>query len=112
MALALFRAAQESLTNVIRHAHAASVELSIEADAEFYRVRVIDDGVGMDVERVRVAQGLSGVRHRIASLGGRFELISSPGKGTRVAAAPENGGRVCRNDFSGSRPASCSGAIE
>lgn len=86
LAIALFRIGQESLTNVIRHARAKNVEMSINADGNAVHVVVADDGVGMDMTSptFRVSHGISGMRHRINALGGRFVVSSKPGKGTRV----------------------------
>ena len=80
---ALYRAAQEALTNVRRHASAkgARVSLSFEADATHLRVQ--DDGVGMGEDR-ESGFGLVGMRERAAVLGGSVEVRSSPGEGFEV----------------------------
>ena len=87
----LFRIAQESLTNIARHAHAARAELRLEfADARVV-LTVSDDGCGFDVDHVmrgdgnRRAWGLLGVQERVALVGGRFKIESAPGQGTRIA---------------------------
>ena len=86
------RIAQEALANVGRHADAATVRVSL-ADADGWAtVEVADDGRGFDatvreVERVRGAHyGLAGLRERAEALGGRAEVTSRPGAGTRVRA--------------------------
>lgn len=84
LAIALFRVGQESLTNIIRHAKARSVEMSFEVGAAGYHLGIGDDGVGMDPEKARSSHGLSGMRHRVVSLNGSFEIQSAPGKGTRL----------------------------
>lgn len=84
LAIALFRVGQESLTNIIRHAKARRVELSFEVGPTGYHLSIGDDGVGMDPERARSSHGLSGMRHRVVSLNGSFEIQSTPGKGTRL----------------------------
>ena len=48
------------------------------------RIEVADDGVGFDPASVREGVGLSGVRERVAALGGSLELESAPGRGTSV----------------------------
>lgn len=84
LAIALFRVGQESLTNIIRHARARNVEMSFAVGESGYRLTISDDGVGIDPERARSSHGLSGMRHRIVSLNGSFEIDSAPGQGTRL----------------------------
>ncbi len=84
LAIALFRAGQESLTNVIRHANATNVTLSLEADTDVIRLMVTDDGTGMDMNsrNFRASHGITGMRHRVRALGGTFKLDSAPDTGT------------------------------
>ena len=84
LAIALFRVGQESLTNIIRHARARNVEMQFEVTESGYHLTVSDDGVGIDPERARSSHGLSGMRHRIVSLNGSFDIQSVPGEGTRL----------------------------
>ena len=86
VATALFRVIQEALTNVARHAAAASVEVRIdEADGEI-RLSVRDDGKGIDTPAGRRTFGLLGMRERIEMLGGNLNIDSRPGQGTCVQA--------------------------
>lgn len=84
---ALYRVVQEALTNVARHAGVREARVRLEpADGEI-RVVVVDEGTGFDVEAVAAESetvGLSGMRERSALLGGRFEVDSAPGEGTRI----------------------------
>jgi two-component system sensor histidine kinase UhpB len=77
--LALYRVAQESLTNVARHADASRVELALEAGGDSIVLRVIDDGRGMD-ERAALNGhgGLRGMRERAVLVGGA--LAVKPGR--------------------------------
>lgn len=84
VAIALFRVGQESLTNIIRHARAKSVEMSFEMDDDAYRIRIKDDGVGMDPTKAKASHGLRGMRHRVESLSGKFEMVTSAGQGTEI----------------------------
>lgn len=91
VATTLYRFAQEALGNVQRHAQASQVQLRLRETDDGLRLRVQDDGVGFDPERPlpRGSEGGLGLLHlreRVEMLGGRFELVSSPGGGTRVAA--------------------------
>lgn len=86
--IALFRIAQEALTNVIKHAHASSAHVILSYAEELVRIRVTDDGRGFDMVAAgsakRVSWGLKGMEERTALLGGRFEVNSRPGEGTTV----------------------------
>jgi two-component system NarL family sensor kinase len=85
----LFRIAQEALTNVRKHAHASTVELSLRKRGAVLSLSVRDDGRGFSPRARRTDQsshGLVGMRERAKLLGGRIELSSAPGKGTRVVA--------------------------
>ncbi|MFG6415946.1 CHASE3 domain-containing protein [Roseateles sp. DC23W] len=85
--LALYRLVQEALTNVLRHAKAQQVRVTLgEADG-WLQLQIRDDGQGFDPEAVGSGHhGLLGMRHRIESLGGTLQLLSAPGRGTLVLA--------------------------
>ncbi len=89
VATALFRVAQEALGNVEQHARAERVTLTLQRSAGTLRFAVIDDGRGFDTDAMlrspRAGLGMTHMRERIESLGGRFELASSAA-GTRLAA--------------------------
>jgi two-component system sensor histidine kinase UhpB len=80
--LVLYRVAQESLTNVIRHAQASRVVVSIALADEAVLLAVIDDGLG--VNGAREAGGIRGMRERALLVGGQLELYSPAEGGTRV----------------------------
>lgn len=86
-AVSVFRAFQEALTNITRHAAANTVDVKLwlEGDKLFLRVR--DDGRGMDLERAEPAYGFGilGMRERIGYIGGKLELQSKPGEGTCIS---------------------------
>lgn len=84
--LALFRIAQEALTNVRRHAGAHGVRLRLGLAPGWLRLEVADDGVGFDaVAAAQGHHGLAGMRHRVQMFAGEFVLDSRPGAGTRIA---------------------------
>ena len=83
----LFRIAQEALTNASRHARAGSVLLRLVARGAELQLQVIDDGEGFDPAATPRGSGLSGVRERLRLHGGRLELQSAPGHGTRLRAS-------------------------
>jgi two-component system, NarL family, sensor kinase len=89
VATALFRVAQEALGNVERHARAGQVGLALQRRDGALRFEIVDDGQGFDADALlrspRAGLGMTHMRERIESLGGRFELRSSS-RGTLIAA--------------------------
>jgi signal transduction histidine kinase len=88
-AAVLYRVAQASVHNVVRHANARRVELLLTAGDGEATLEVVDDGKGFDVEeaeRRRPGMGLFTMRERVALAGGHLRVYSKPGMGTRVAA--------------------------
>jgi signal transduction histidine kinase len=88
---ALFRVAQEALTNVARHAQASRVEVSIEKRAGAVCMKIKDDGKSFQVERVLHGNGgkrlgLLGMRERMEMVGGNFGVESLAGQGTTITA--------------------------
>jgi signal transduction histidine kinase len=87
---ALFRVAQEALTNVRRHARAARVHVALERRGQAVRLQVRDWGRGFVVGSITDGAdpsekvGLSSMRERAALLGGHLEIHSEPGAGTLV----------------------------
>jgi signal transduction histidine kinase len=86
-ATAAFRIFQECLTNVIRHAQAKSVRVSLCQEDENILLVVEDDGIGFresDVSNALGSLGLLGMKERAQFCGGEVQISSSPGKGTTV----------------------------
>ena len=81
----IYRLAQEAVHNAARHAKARTVEVSVKRAADRVTFTVQDDGAGFDPRFVR-GLGLLGMEERVRRLGGRLEIESQPGRGTRVAA--------------------------
>ncbi|MFG6485132.1 CHASE3 domain-containing protein [Roseateles sp. BYS78W] len=85
--LALYRLVQEALTNVLRHAKAKQVRVSLGEADDWLQLSIRDDGQGFNPEAVGAGHhGLLGMRYRIESLGGTLQLLSAPGRGTLVLA--------------------------
>lgn len=84
VAIGLFRVAQEALSNVVRHASARNVRLTLACNGRAYSLSVVDDGRGFDLASpdARRSHGLAGMRHRIRALGGTLAVRSAPQHGT------------------------------
>lgn len=81
----LFRIVQELLSNTLRHAKASSLEVYLKKVDKNIMLRLIDDGVGFDVEAERVGSyGLNNIRERVTGMGGSCKIISFKDKGTSV----------------------------
>jgi len=81
--LVVYRIAQESLTNALRHSGARSATVSLTADAESLTLRVADDGRGMPAQLPAGTAGIAGMRERALLVGGRLSIESGP-EGTEV----------------------------
>lgn len=84
----LFRAAQEGLTNIHKHAQAGSAEVSIKFDSQIAILSIFDNGKGFDPsnsDKIKNHYGLLGVKERLELIRGSMELESTPGQGTKLA---------------------------
>jgi two-component system sensor histidine kinase UhpB len=79
----LFRIVQECLTNIAKYAHAEKVDIALSGK-EIITLQIRDDGLGFDQEKAGKGMGLGGMRNRVTSLQGTFELTTRPGKGTII----------------------------
>jgi signal transduction histidine kinase len=88
LALAIYRIAQEAMTNVVKHARATQVKVRLHLAPAAVRLDIRDDGCGFDTARLgsdrRVGLGLASMRERMDHLRGRLELRSRPGKGSHL----------------------------
>jgi signal transduction histidine kinase len=83
----LYRVVQESLTNIVKHAHAHNVSVSLTRRGSAVAAVIEDDGAGFDQRTVREdGIGLLGMRERLALVDGRLEIESRPGAGTTIVA--------------------------
>ncbi len=85
-AIVIFRIAQESLTNVLRHAAASKVSVSVNLDSGHYCLEIYDNGRGFDANAPNKTKsfGLIGIRERSLMLGGETNISSVPGQGTSI----------------------------
>jgi two-component system, NarL family, sensor histidine kinase UhpB len=86
MRLLLFRAAQEALSNVARHARATRVDVHLESIGEQVELRVADDGIGLAPGSLDKpgSLGLLGIRERARAVGGTFTIDRNAGGGTTL----------------------------
>ncbi len=83
---ALYRIIQESLANIARHSQAERVEVKISCGEGVCKLSVVDDGIGFDLDLPREGFGLRSMRERVETLGGSFQVESTPRKGTHIQA--------------------------
>lgn len=86
----LFRVAQEALHNILKHARAKNVTVTLQEINDLVKLKVEDDGVGFDMNSVKQSKeesglGLVTMAERINFIGGKLEISSQPGKGTSVS---------------------------
>jgi signal transduction histidine kinase len=90
----LYRVLQEALNNVVKHAYARTVTITMQCDAQHMHITVCDDGIGFDLAHAQQGggMGLRGIAERLESLGGTLDISSTPGSGTclRVELADWN----------------------
>jgi signal transduction histidine kinase len=83
----LYRVVQESLTNIVKHANARNVSVSVARRESTIAAVIEDDGAGFDQRAVREeGVGLLGMRERLSFVDGRLEIESRPGAGTTIVA--------------------------
>jgi signal transduction histidine kinase len=86
----MFQAARELIFNIVKHARAHSATVSVRKDNDAIRIDIEDDGLGFDISELAATAsgargfGLFSVRERLQPLGGRMEIHSEPGGGTRA----------------------------
>jgi signal transduction histidine kinase len=81
---AVYRIAQEAISNAARHSGASQILVSLTAPKRSVVLQVSDSGKGFDADAPRAGLGLASMRERAASAGGRLTITAAPGKGTTV----------------------------
>ncbi len=90
LGILLFQAVNELLVNIVKHARATRVKVSVAQKDGYLRVQVADDGVGFEVHQIQnrwqkfSGFGLFSIRARLEPFGGQLEVKSAPGAGTVV----------------------------
>ena len=80
----LYRIVQEGITNIVKHAEATEVELSLIADEAETQLLLRDNGHGFDISQTSTGFGLQGMRERTQAIGGNLTVNSRPGEGCEI----------------------------
>lgn len=90
----LYRLTVEALSNLVRHAQANRVKLQLLRELDTIRLQIDDDGVGFDPPTAcnSGGMGLQNIAERARQLGGRLEIDSAPGRGTRITVTVKEAG--------------------
>ncbi|MEI8113841.1 MAG: histidine kinase [Bacteroidia bacterium] len=79
----IFLSVKESMNNIAKHAECKNVIVSIHETSSEFKISIVDDGKGFDMNSVRIfANGLDNIQNRIEQAGGKYFITSDPGKGT------------------------------
>lgn len=89
----LMRIGQEALTNTLKYAHADNFETRLICNANKLRLEFQDDGDGFNVKDQHDGVGLTGMRERVAQMGGKLKITSARGKGTKITVALTSNGQ-------------------
>jgi len=79
--LNVFRIVQEELNNILKHAHATDVIISLSQNKKFIRLTISDNGVGFDTRKKQTGIGIENIKSRAAAYNGIADFASQPGKG-------------------------------
>lgn len=88
--LFIFRIIQEAFNNILKHAHAANIKLSLYFDLRNVEISIEDDGDGFDAKSLKntdpqkISAGLLNMQKRAEHMNGQYQINSIPGKGTRI----------------------------
>jgi signal transduction histidine kinase len=85
VSLCLYRIAQESLHNIVRHSHAREARVTLTSDAGQIELQIADSGIGFDPRHLaHSGLGLHSMRERVAILNGELHIDAAPGRGTQI----------------------------
>jgi signal transduction histidine kinase len=112
----VYRIAQETLENIVRHACARTIFVRLEGAGDGLRLTIEDDGAGLDTEALPTLDdemgdrlGIRGMQERARLINGQLEISSRPGEGTRVTLAVPTEGRPTEGRPTEGR---CNGEVE
>ena len=85
--LMIYRIIQEQLNNIVKYANASKVSIRIDIDPPTAVVRITDDGIGFEPDKLVTGIGLKNIRSRLNMFNGQLEIDSAPGKGCELRSA-------------------------
>ena len=99
----IYRIAMEALNNLVRYARAKKVTVDLQTRSDWVFLDICDNGVGFELEYARSGggMGIHNMEQRANRLGGRLEITSSPGAGTRIKAEIPLLGHAVESEVSG-----------
>ncbi|SMC70067.1 tetratricopeptide repeat protein [Moheibacter sediminis] len=80
----IYRVIQESINNSIKHAEPTEIQIKFKKNGERFVICVLDNGIGLDENNVKLGNGLHNMYKRIAELGGELTINNNKGKGTKL----------------------------
>ena len=87
VSIAIYRIVQEALTNISKYAQATAVTIELRTQSHSIELSVIDNGRGFIPDNNQAGFGLQGMRERVLSLQGNFEIVSTPDRGAQILAS-------------------------
>ena len=82
--LMIYRIVQEQLNNIVKYANAHNVSIAVDIDPPRVMVKIKDDGIGFEPDKLATGIGLKNIRGRLHMFNGQLEIISAPGKGCEL----------------------------
>jgi signal transduction histidine kinase len=82
--LAIYRIVQEQLNNILKHAHAKTVFITLQQQGNTVGLNITDDGIGFDVTQKRNGVGLQNIINRSAIFNGKVNITAAPGQGCEL----------------------------
>lgn len=80
----LFRVVQEAINNAIKYAEASKIEVKIEKKETEFVISIIDNGIGFDIHKIDLGNGLSNMEKRMSEVGGKVQILSTVNQGTTI----------------------------
>jgi signal transduction histidine kinase len=84
LSIAIYRIAQEWLTNVVKHSSADKVSVVLHSEGKELTLDITDNGVGFDTQTVKKGLGLKGIEERARMIGASLDMVSNPGSGAGI----------------------------
>jgi len=83
--LTIYRIVQEQLNNVLKHSNADRVRIELRSMQKVVSLKIIDNGIGFDINKTKPGIGLNNIRNRLYVFNGNMEINSAPGEGCKLS---------------------------